>query len=499
MTFAIGGNAVVDGILHQRIGTVKLIELQETKPHVKIIGVIHYIRESFLFFCRFEIYDGGCITFLKNAFHERTVLEVMIILIVLYRSEDANGNYSINIPSAGTYTVSAYSCNWGYGSCGSLTACSSNTVTFPSVGDTSSENNFTNTTSGDHDLGIYATWSGANPGFQMHFNLYPYDFSATQFTGLETVSFHYDSQLVFDSSNNAQVANNSIAHTLTWVGAYVPTWFFGGTPITCYFTVPVTTPTNYIVQSDFYISPVVNDCDTSNNHLHTSDIVTGSFDPNEKTVSPAGNITLADSVLTYNIHFQNTGTDTTHFVIVTDTLPSALDPTTVVNLASSAPFSEFSVSGTGVLKWVFNPMFLPDSATNEPASKGFVMFKIKVKPDLAVGTEINNTASIYFDYNQPVLTNSTSNKIVNDTVELTGPDDINIYPNPATDALYVQLFNGLSANKIEVVDVLGRVIYSDMVNAKYSSINLHSFYTGVYFVKVQMGNGNTQVKKFVKE
>ncbi|GDX51200.1 hypothetical protein LBMAG27_02470 [Bacteroidota bacterium] len=416
-----------------------------------------------------------------------------------YGNADANGKYSINIPAAGTYTVSAYSYNWGYGSCGNLTPCGGNTVTFSSVGDTSSENNFTNTSTGNHDLGIYATWSGANPGFQMHFNLYPYDFSSTQFTGLEYVTFQYDPQLVFDSSNNAQVANNSLTHTLSWVGANVPSWFFGGTPITCYFTVPVTTPTNYIVQSDFYISPVINDCDTSNNHLHTSDIVTGSFDPNEKTVSPAGNISTADSVLTYNIHFQNTGNDTTHFVIVTDTLPSALDPTTVVNLAASAPFSEFSVSGAGVLKWVFNPMFLPDSATNEPASKGFVMFKIKVKPNLPFGTTINNKASIYFDYNPAVITNYATNSIINGVEELTvNSEQLIVYPNPATDQLTI-FSNKQSINTLVITDVLGRVIYSDMVNTKSANLNVSSFSAGVYFVKVQLQNGDVEVKRFVKE
>ncbi len=254
-----------------------------------------------------------------------------------------------------------------------------------------------------------------------------------------------------------------------------------------------------MVQSDFYINPTTNDCDTTNNHLHTSGIVTGSYDPNEKTVSPAGNILNTDSVLTYTIHFQNTGNDTTHFVIVTDTLPTSLDPTTVVNLASSAPFSEFSISGTGILKWVFNPLFLPDSASNEPASKGFVMFKIKVKPNLPFGTTINNKAAIYFDYNPAVITNYATNSIINGVGELTvNSEQLTVFPNPATKQLTICSSKQIM-NTIIITDVLGREIYSQQTSLKSEIINLKSFSQGVYFVKVQMQNGIVEIEKFVKE
>jgi hypothetical protein len=52
---------------------------------------------------------------------------------------------------------------------------------------------------------------------------------------------------------------------------------------------------------------------------------------------------------------------------------------------------------------------LPDSHINEPASHGWLMYRIKLKDNLALGTQITNTASIYFDYNAPVVTNTTLN------------------------------------------------------------------------------------------
>ncbi|MEO0405496.1 MAG: hypothetical protein AAF193_11550, partial [Bacteroidota bacterium] len=50
---------------------------------------------------------------------------------------------------------------------------------------------------------------------------------------------------------------------------------------------------------------------------------------------------------------------------------------------------------------------LPDSTNNEPESHGLVSFKITPLPDLPVGTVLENTAYIYFDNNEPIITNTT--------------------------------------------------------------------------------------------
>ena len=137
---------------------------------------------------------------------------------------------------------------------------------------------------------------------------------------------------------------------------------------------------------------IIEDTDVSMNQPINE--IVGSYDPNEKEVSPAGNITESDSVLTYTIHFQNTGTDTTSFIVVRDTLSQYLDPLSVINIASSHEFNEFEIAGDGILKWVFNPIFLVDSGTNEPESKGFIMFSIHKRSNLPFGTLISNNAAI---------------------------------------------------------------------------------------------------------
>ncbi|MCR5887532.1 T9SS type A sorting domain-containing protein [Hymenobacter sp. J193] len=144
--------------------------------------------------------------------------------------------------------------------------------------------------------------------------------------------------------------------------------------------------------------------------------IVDSFDPNDKAVLPAGltaeHYTPTQSLLRYRIRFQNTGTDTAYFVTVTDTLSSDLDISTLrVGNASH----NFRLQMTGqerpVLTFTFPRIMLPDSGRNVLGSQGFIEFSIRPKPNLAVKTLIENVADIVFDYNEPVRTNVTQNRL----------------------------------------------------------------------------------------
>ncbi len=149
----------------------------------------------------------------------------------------------------------------------------------------------------------------------------------------------------------------------------------------------------------------------------------GSFDPNDKIGYPKGfcaaQYIKAGQDIEYKIRFQNTGTDTAFNVIVRDTLSLSLDPASVVPGASSHPYN-FEISGEGALEFSFPDIMLPDSNVNEQASHGFVKFTISQKPNLPMGTVINNGAAIYFDFNDPVITNTYHHTIGDDFVEMSG-------------------------------------------------------------------------------
>lgn len=72
-------------------------------------------------------------------------------------------------------------------------------------------------------------------------------------------------------------------------------------------------------------------------------------------------------------------------------------------------------------------------------------------------------------------TNTTKNKII-------------IYPNPATDKLFVNS-NGLDVNKIQLIDSTGKIIYTVNKLEQNQSIDLSTFSRGLYLIKVHTSNG----------
>ncbi|MFK7771319.1 MAG: T9SS type A sorting domain-containing protein [Saprospiraceae bacterium] len=181
-------------------------------------------------------------------------------------------------------------------------------------------------------------------------------------------------------------------------------------------TVPSSTPLGTIIHSEAKVNPIIDDANPINNCLAWDRTVTGSYDPNIKEnfvgeTTFGGSIYEDDTTMDYVIHFQNVGTDTAYTVVVRDTLDDAhLDVTTIRGFNASHNM-QVEFEGTNVLIFTFENIYLVDSLTNAEESQGWVSFNIDLFPNQAVGTEIINQASIYFDYNEPIITNEVVNNI----------------------------------------------------------------------------------------
>ena len=153
---------------------------------------------------------------------------------------------------------------------------------------------------------------------------------------------------------------------------------------------------------------VFSDTDTLNQ------ILTCAYDPNDKTAIPAGvgsngYIPLETDWLEYIVRFQNTGNDTAIHVILTDQLDSKFDWGSLQLIASSHPVN-ITISTEGLASFAHNFIYLPDSLTDETGSQGFVRYKLRIRNEAQIeGAKIYNSASIYFDYNPPIITNTTIN------------------------------------------------------------------------------------------
>ncbi|MCC6459555.1 MAG: hypothetical protein IT260_03725 [Saprospiraceae bacterium] len=174
----------------------------------------------------------------------------------------------------------------------------------------------------------------------------------------------------------------------------------------------------------------------------------GSFDPNDKQGFPTGygasHYVLPGTELEYLIRFQNTGTDTAFTVVIRDPLSTWLDPLTLRPGASSHPYTlRMGVENT--LIFDFQNILLPDSNVNEAASHGFVQFRIHPRSDVALETDILNQAAIYFDFNDPVMTNTTLHRIGLNFVSVglwqpSRPEyAVQVAPHPLNDASWITL------------------------------------------------------------
>ena len=252
----------------------------------------------------------------------------------------------------------------------------------------------------------------------------------------------------------------------------------------------------------FYVSvtPTAGDNNPANNTLTYCTHVVGSFDPNEKEVYPAGNTDTATKWLTYTIHFQNTGNAEAQNIHVDDTLDVNLDAGTLELLAYSFQ-PKLSIKDRAV-RFNFIGINLPDSTTNEPASKGYVQYRIRLKDNLPLGTHISNTAFIYFDFNPAVVTNTTSNTISTTVTGVTDfgmrKADFGLSPNPANNSVTVSMDESMIGSNLTITDVTGRRVA--VVSAVNSAIRIptSAFAQGVYFVTLE--NEHCRVtKKLVKQ
>jgi len=224
--------------------------------------------------------------------------------------------------------------------------------------------------------------------------------------------------------------------------------------------------------------------------------VRASCDPNDKSAVPTGygtyNTIRANTDLEYKIRFQNTGNDTAFRVVIVDTLPSLLNPATLEAGVGSHPY-RLDVFPGGILHFVFDPIALPDSNVNEVASHGFVTFRIAQKPDLPDGAEINNKAAIYFDFNDPVITNTAFHTIGQPfvTVEVDDPVapgvTVAVQPNPFRDAAVVRLEGtGVRQGVFILADALGKVVRMQNFRDGQCTLERNGLPAGLYFFRIDV-------------
>jgi uncharacterized repeat protein (TIGR01451 family) len=231
-----------------------------------------------------------------------------------------------------------------------------------------------------------------------------------------------------------------------------------------------------------------------NNVVNYSTITIGSFDPNNKDVYPkglgtSGYIATSDSILTYTVNFENIGSYFARKIVIIDTLDSDLDWNSLQPIYSTHDCVT-RISAEGVVSFTFDNIYLPYEGMGR---YGSITYSVKQNPELTPGTTILNSAAIYFDFNEPVITNTVRNTISwPESVNQTGINNqVCIYPNPTNTSFSVSGENILS---IELLNNLGQSVL--MTNSQ-KDIFIENQPAGIYFVRI-VTSEEIVVKKLVK-
>jgi hypothetical protein len=143
---------------------------------------------------------------------------------------------------------------------------------------------------------------------------------------------------------------------------------------------------------------------------------------------------------------------------------------------------------------------LPDSGTNNITSNGFISFRIKLRQNLPVGSQMFNTAYIYFDQNSPVITNSTVNTLVVPTyiktVNNTG-NKIQVVPNPVFDYADIIIEQPFTNCQLFYFDAMGKEVKREIMKTGKKRMYASELKSGLYFLRAVIDSEKVSTVKFI--
>lgn len=249
------------------------------------------------------------------------------------------------------------------------------------------------------------------------------------------------------------------------------------------------------------VTPNTNDYTPNDNTFELAQIVVNSFDPNDKLVLQGSEIHIdeANEYLHYIVRFQNTGTASAINVRIEDTLHESLDWSTIQILNSSHNY-RVEIKDGNQIEFIFNNINLPYEDEDEEGSNGFIAYKIKPIAGTQIGDFIiGNEAYIYFDYNLPIITNTTSTEVVEETsgVSVHSLNDlISVYPNPTNGILNISSKGNIIIEEVKIYNLQGRELFGSVQHLE--TISIENLSAGIYLMNIKTNQGSIS-KRVIKK
>jgi len=229
-------------------------------------------------------------------------------------------------------------------------------------------------------------------------------------------------------------------------------------------------------------------------------------DPNDKHGTPFrggdDNYTLFEESLEYTIRFENLGNDTAFNIRIEDQLSPYLDHSTFRLVSASHEVSRYELDDGGLLNIFFDNILLPSKEQDTIANKGYVHYTISPMDVLDEFTPVENIAGIFFDFNDPVITNTTLHTYVSElpldsAVDLDDSKQslIKLYPVPTRDVIYIEASESMT---VQIVDMLGTVLTSYEIRLGVTELDVSDLSTGIYIIRADNGRGYDAQKMIIE-
>ncbi|WP_395056234.1 T9SS type A sorting domain-containing protein [Flavobacterium sp.] len=359
--------------------------------------------------------------------------------------------------------------------------------------------NFCITLNGIHpDLEIaILPLQSARPGFDAKYKIIYKNKGNTTQSGTVNLDFN---DAVLDLVLANPIASTQTVNNLSWAFTNLVPFETREIVVTLNVNSPLETPAvnagDILNYTATITSPATDDLPNDNTFAYNQTVV-NSYDPNDKTCLEGATITptKVGDYLHYMIRFENNGTANAQNIVVKDMIDTAkFDINSIVPTKGSHSFVTNITAGNKV-EFIFQNINLPfDDANND----GYVAFKIKTKSTLVLGDTFTNNASIYFDYNFPIVTNTATTTIAALSVQdFEFSNYFSVYPNPVSDVLTISAKESISVSSINIYNTLGQLVLVIPNAQNTKTVDVSSLTTGNYFIKINSDKGTSNTK-FVK-
>jgi len=272
----------------------------------------------------------------------------------------------------------------------------------------------------------------ARPGFNAHYNIIIENLGNTPSSGSVVLEIPQNIVEIISSSDTYTLNGNQIS------------WSYTDLSVLSRKTISFVTRTNSpmdipainsgdILKFKAEVIPNLIDANRIDNITSLCQIAVNSYDPNDKRCLQGSflDVERVGTFLDYMIRFENTGTAEAVRIKVKDILDTMVYDISSLRFVEASHSVDVSLKDN-LLEFLFEDINLSHL---DSLNDGFIVFKIKTRDDLQIGDYISNKASIYFDFNWPILTDEATTLVVTDndgdgfySVEDCNDNDSSIFP-----------------------------------------------------------------------